>query len=61
MIASTSITATTPTFTVTGSIVANGDISDQGNKSMAAMRTHYNSHTHTDPQGGSVSTPTPGM
>lgn len=61
MNASSSITATTPTFTVTGNIVANGDISDHTNKSMAAMRSNYNAHTHTDPQGGSVSTPTPGM
>ncbi|MFA6971625.1 MAG: phage baseplate assembly protein V [Gallionella sp.] len=42
---------------VAGSIVADADISDHGNKSMAGMRTVYNGHTHTDPQGGSVSEP----
>lgn len=43
---------------VDGNIVADGDISDHTNKSMAGMRTVYNAHTHSDPQGGSVSTPT---
>lgn len=38
-------------------IVANGDISDQsGAKSMATMRSEYNSHTH-----GASPTPTPTM
>lgn len=46
---------------VTGNIVASGDISDHTNKSMAGMRSAYNGHSHADPQGGSTSTPTPGM
>jgi phage baseplate assembly protein V len=39
---------------VQGNVVAQGDVSDHGNKSMLAMRTVYNAHAHTDPQGGSV-------
>jgi len=46
---------------VTGNIVATQDISDHTNKSMAAMRSVYNGHTHSDPQGGSVGTPSAGM
>lgn len=46
---------------VTGSIVADGDISDHGNKSMAGMRTTYNGHTHNDPQGGVVAAPNQAM
>lgn len=46
---------------VAGNIVAQGDISDHGNKSMAVMRGAYNQHTQADPQGGSVGTPTPQM
>lgn len=42
---------------VAGNIVAQGDISDHGNKSMLGMRTVYNGHTHNDPQGGSVAAP----
>lgn len=65
--ATTSVTLNTPTthatgnFNVDGNIVAQGDISDHGNKSMAGMRSVYNGHTHTDPQGGSVSTPSAAM
>ncbi len=65
--ASTSVTLNTPTthctgnLNVDGNVVAQGDIFDHGNKSMAGMRTVYNGHTHTDPQGGSVSTPSQGM
>lgn len=43
---------------VAGDIVAQGDISDHNNKSMLGMRNTYNGHTHSDPQGGSVGTPT---
>lgn len=50
----TADTYTTGNLHVAGNIVAQGDISDHGNKSMAGMRTTYNGHTHTDPQGGSV-------
>lgn len=42
---------------VQGSIVAQGDISDHGNKSMLGMRQVYNGHQHNDPQGGSVAAP----
>lgn len=42
-------------------VTATLDISDHGNKSMSGMRSIYNSHTHTDPQGGSVSTPSASM
>ncbi len=65
--ASTSVILNTPTthatgnLNVDGNIVAQGDVSDHGTKSMAGMRTVYNGHTHTDPQGGSVSTPSAGM
>lgn len=62
-----SVTMDTPQVTMTGnlkvdgSIVADGDISDHGNKSMSGMRGTYNSHTHNDPQGGTVGTPNQGM
>lgn len=55
---------------VEGSITSGEDITAQGNitdsaattpKTMSGMRTSYNSHTHTDPQGGSVGTPSAGM
>ncbi|NOT17312.1 MAG: phage baseplate assembly protein [Sulfuriferula sp.] len=58
-----SVTANTPQFNISGNlnvgqnIVAQGDISDHGNKTMSGMRVTYNGHTHTDPQGGSVGTP----
>lgn len=47
----------TGNLNVDGNIVGQADISDHNNKSMAGMRTVYNSHTHSDPQGGSVGTP----
>lgn len=62
--AATVVNLTTPTVNVSGDlnvggdIVAQGDISDNGSKSMAGMRQTYNAHTHSDPQGGSVSPPT---
>ena len=46
---------------VAGSIVAQGDISDHGTKTMAGMRTVFNSHDHTDPQGGSTGGPNSSM
>ena len=51
----------TGNVTVNGNIVATADISDHTNKSMANMRSTYNGHNHTDPQGGSVSTPSASM
>ncbi len=55
------ITHCTGNLNVDGSIVAQGDISDHGNKSMAGMRITYNGHTHTDPQGGATSAPNQSM
>ena len=46
---------------VNGSVVADGDISDHTNKSMLGMRSAYNGHTHSDPQGGTVGAPSAGM
>lgn len=51
----------TDNITTDKNVTATLDISDHGNKSMAGMRTAYNGHTHTDPQGGSVSTPSVAM
>lgn len=59
-----SVTLDTPQVNMTGNlkvngnVVADGDISDHTSKSMAGMRTTYNAHTHSDPQGGTVSAPT---
>ncbi len=55
--ASGSVSFNTPTVNASAAIVAQGEISDHGNKSMSAMRTVYNGHTHLDPQGGSVNAP----
>lgn len=52
--ASASVSFNTPVVNASTAIVAQGEISDHGNKSMSNMRTIYNGHTHTDPQGGSV-------
>lgn len=39
-------------------ITAQANIADQGGtKTMAGMRSTFNGHTHSDPQGGSVGTP----
>jgi len=60
VVSSLAVDITTPTvnmsgnLNVAGSIVAQLDISDHGNKTMLGMRTTYNAHTHSDPQGGSV-------
>jgi len=67
IVASTKVQITSPLVTmsgnlnVAGNIVAQGDISDHTNKSMAAMRNTYNTHTHNDPQGGSVAAPNQAM
>jgi phage baseplate assembly protein V len=44
--ASTAIELNSPTVTASADFVAEGDISDQGNKSMADMRTVFNTHPH---------------
>ncbi|MDE3022267.1 MAG: phage baseplate assembly protein [Pseudomonadota bacterium] len=52
--ASTSVVLNTPLLKVSG------DIQDNfvtNSKTMAQMRTVYNGHTHTDPQGGNTGTP----
>lgn len=46
--------------TVTGDVEAGGDVKDLVG-TMAAIRTAYNAHTHTDPQGGATGPPTPQM
>ncbi len=66
VVSSLAVDITTPTvnmsgnLNVAGNIIAQGDITDNAAtapKTMAGMRTTYNSHTHSDPQGGSVGTP----
>lgn len=60
------VTLDTPTthmtgnLNVDGSIVAQGDISDHGSKSMAGMRATYNGHTHPE-TGSTTGTPSGGM
>lgn len=59
--ASAGVLFNTPTVNASGAIVAQGNITDSAAttpKTMAGMRTVYNNHTHSDPQGGSVGTPT---
>lgn len=64
--ASTVINLTTPTLNLSGDLNVGGQIVAQQNitdsaasapKSMAGMRAVYDSHTHSDPQGGSVGAP----
>lgn len=52
--ASTEIVCNTPVLKCSGDIVDHYQTNIQ---TMAGMRSQYNSHTHTDPQGGNVSTP----
>jgi phage baseplate assembly protein V len=50
----------TPLLEVTGRIEAGGDIRDTvatNANTMAGMRTIYDTHTHNDPQGGTVDVP----
>ena len=60
-----SATMDIPLVTITGSlkvnhsIVADGDVSDQGTKSMAAMRTSYNGHAHVENNVGGGLTNSP--
>lgn len=68
--AQTAVNITSPTVTLSGNLSVGGTITAVGNisssggnlldssgKTMAAIRTVYNSHTHVDPQGGSVAAP----
>jgi len=54
----------TPLATFSGDVQADADILDNANsggRSMSGMREVYNGHTHSDPQGGNVSTPNQDM
>lgn len=51
---SSNVTMNTPTLKVSGDIIDNYNTNT---KTMASMRTTYNGHTHSDPQGGSTGTP----
>lgn len=53
--ATSKVRMVTPLLEVTGSIK---DKCDSTGRTMESMRDIYNAHTHGDPQGGSVSTPT---
>lgn len=59
------VTVTTPSATidgdlhVTGSIVADGDVSDHTSKSMAGMRTVFDAHTHPETGSTTSATTTP--
>lgn len=52
----TATTEITGNVTVAGNINCAGNVFG-GNTDMATIKSNYNSHTHSDPQGGSVSTP----
>lgn len=54
--AGTSITINSPEAKINGDLTVTGNVSD-GSGSMAAMRTIYNSHTHTDSKGGQTTIP----
>ena len=56
IVAPVSMSIVTPTLTLTGDLVATGYIQDATRK-MAEDRAIYDSHTHTDPQGGVTGTP----
>ncbi len=57
--AATSVVLNTPLLTVNGDIVATGNISDQNGVKgvLQHIRDNYDSHTHSDPQGGSTGGP----
>lgn len=55
-------TGTASSWNLTGNVNVKGDIKSTNNVSdgigtMGSMRSTYNSHIHSDPQGGNVSTP----
>lgn len=59
--AATKVAMNTPLVDASAEIKAGLDITDHQSTvphTMAGMRTTYNNHTHSDPQGGSVSIPT---
>jgi len=54
----------TGSVTVQGSVIVTGDVAAQGSLSdahgtVAALRGHYDSHTHVQANGGATSIPTP--
>jgi len=55
---STNVTMNTPILKVSGDIIDNYSTNTH---SMAQMRSLYNSHTHSDPQGGNTGTPSNSM
>ena len=55
---SISVTMNTPILKVSGDILDN---SATNTRTMAQMRSVYNSHTHSDPQGGNTGTPSSPM
>ncbi|MDF0377702.1 phage baseplate assembly protein V [Methylophilus sp. YYY-1] len=60
IVAASELKITCPLVTISGDLKVKGDIIDKydtQNETVASMRDIYNSHTHNDPQGGSVSTP----
>lgn len=59
MKAATKIRMETALLEVTGNVKDNCDV--PAGKTMSSMRSTYNTHTHTDPQGGSVPAPTQQM
>lgn len=63
--ASTAVELNTPLVTTTGQVRADLDITDQvstGGRSMADMRSTYNTHTHPEnDSGGPTGTPNQGM
>lgn len=64
VIAAIGISLDTPELNISGSIVAGGDVADQGGtKTMAAMRDTYDGHTHPEhgTGGGTTSPPTQEM
>ncbi|MDT7953411.1 MAG: phage baseplate assembly protein V [Acetobacteraceae bacterium] len=46
------------TVSICGDLHVEGDIYDR-HGSLDTLRTHYNQHSHNDPQGGTTSTPSP--
>lgn len=58
IVASTKVRMVTPLLEVTGEIK---DLCDTTGKTMSNMRSIYNGHTHTDPQGGTTGTPSASM
>lgn len=76
LVSAGTLTSTAPQWNHTGNVNVNGNVNIVGNetvtgditdntatqaRTIANMRTIFNIHTHSDPQGGNVSTPNQGM